>query len=143
MGSDISSVLKVNYEDIQDLCKSSGSGTHAYLISTLPPTMQTCLIKGTLKIEDEISTINAMLSHANEKDRDIILYGKNSNDDTLYKKYQQLTGLGFKSVKVYFGGMFEWLLLQDVYGSDSFPTTSKEIDILKFKPLRNKNALRV
>jgi hypothetical protein len=46
-------------------------------------------------------------------------------------------------VKVYFGGMFEWLLLQDVYGSDSFPTTSKEIDILKFKPLRNKNALRV
>jgi hypothetical protein len=30
--------------------------------------------------------------------------------------------------------MFEWLLLQDIYGAASFPTTSKELDILKYKP---------
>ncbi len=27
--------------------------------------------------------------------------------------------------------MFEWLLLQDIYGFESFPTTSKVLDILK------------
>ena len=30
--------------------------------------------------------------------------------------------------------MFEWLLLQDIYGNDNFPTTSKDLDILKYKP---------
>jgi len=29
--------------------------------------------------------------------------------------------------------MFEWLLLQDVYGEDSFKTDGKELDILKYK----------
>ena len=29
--------------------------------------------------------------------------------------------------------MFEWLLLQDIYGDDEFPTTTKELDILKYK----------
>jgi hypothetical protein len=31
------------------------------------------------------------------------------------------------------GGMFEWLLMQDVYGFDEFPTTTKICDILKFR----------
>ena len=30
---------------------------------------------------------------------------------------------------------FEWLLLQDVFGEDLFPTTSKELDILKFNSI--------
>ena len=29
--------------------------------------------------------------------------------------------------------MFEWLLLQDIYGYDNFPTTIKELDILKYR----------
>jgi hypothetical protein len=29
--------------------------------------------------------------------------------------------------------LFEWLLLQDIYGVDEFPTTIKENDILKYK----------
>ena len=33
------------------------------------------------------------------------------------------------------GGLFEWLLLQDMYGSDEFPTTNKELDVLKYKPI--------
>ena len=36
----------------------------------------------------------------------------------------------------YPGGVFEWLLLQDIYGNDNFPTTKKELDILKYKPKR-------
>ena len=64
----------------------------------------------------------------------IIIYGKNSNDEKIYKKYQQLLTLGFYNVYIYMGGMFEWLLLQDIYGSAEFPTTSKELDILKYKP---------
>jgi enhancing lycopene biosynthesis protein 2 len=35
---------------------------------------------------------------------------------------------------VYTGGLFEWLLLQDIYGTQEFLTTKKELDLLKFKP---------
>jgi hypothetical protein len=35
---------------------------------------------------------------------------------------------------MYLGGMFEWMLLQDIYGKEDFPTTEEELDILKFKP---------
>jgi len=44
-----------------------------------------------------------------------------------------LLKLGFNSVFVYTGGIFEWLLLQDIYGKDEFPTTSEELDILKYR----------
>ena len=30
--------------------------------------------------------------------------------------------------------MFEWLLLQYIYNNTDFPTTKKELDVLKFKP---------
>ena len=30
--------------------------------------------------------------------------------------------------------MFEWLMLQDIYGEKEFPTTKRELDILKYKP---------
>jgi len=40
--------------------------------------------------------------------------------------------LGFLNIYVYLGGIFEWLLLQDIYGDEEFPTTSKIIDILKY-----------
>lgn len=147
MGSSVS-ISKVNYEDLQCVCRTANPmNQHQYqyqyqyqsnantkppvLINTLPPGMQGCLIPGTLPIEEEEVCMNAMLSEPN---REIIVYGKNANDDTVHKKYQQLMGLGFKNARVYPGGMFEWLLLQDIYGAASFPTTSKEMDILKYKP---------
>ena len=49
--------------------------------------------------------------------------------------------LGLKNIYIYSGGLFEWLLLQDIYGEDEFPTTSKELDILKFKPVKYFNNL--
>ena len=64
----------------------------------------------------------------------ILIYGKNSNDDTIYKKYQQFIQLGFPNVYLYMGGLFEWLLLQDIYGQPDFPTTCAQLDILKYKP---------
>jgi len=37
---------------------------------------------------------------------------------------------------MYTGGLFEWLLLQDIYGKTEFPTTTNIIDLLKYKPMR-------
>jgi hypothetical protein len=50
--------------------------------------------------------------------------------------------LGFSDINVYVGGLFEWLLLQDIYGTDEFPTTRIEKDLLKFKG-RKKMSLKM
>jgi len=57
-------------------------------------------------------------------------------DTTVEKKYKQLASLGFSEIYLYSGGMFEWMILQDIYGNAEFPTTSKVLDILKYKPSR-------
>ena len=44
-----------------------------------------------------------------------------------------MQALGFTNIALYLGGLFEWLLLQDIFGFDNFPTTTKTIDILKYK----------
>ena len=75
----------------------------------------------------------------NDKHRVIIIYGENSNDLSIYEKYTQLTDLGFTNVYVYPGGMFEWLLLQEIFSEEHFKTTQKELDILKFKPKSGMN----
>ena len=41
---------------------------------------------------------------------------------------------GFQEVYIYSGGLFEWLLLQDIYSENEFPTTSKVQDFLFYKP---------
>jgi hypothetical protein len=122
------SIRKVNCEDMQKACKN----TNQYIIiNTLESNMQSCLIANTIKIENEEAVMNSMIKESNRKH--VIIYGRNCNDEKVYKKYEQLIKLGFINVYVYVGGMFEWLLLQDIYGSDLFPTTSKELDILKYK----------
>jgi len=101
------------------------------IINTLPTNNQSCLIVGTISIENEEQILNDCLkSNKNEK---IVVYGKNSYDEKVIIKYKQLYGLGFTDVNIYMGGMFEWLLLQEIYGKDNFPTTTEEIDILKYK----------
>ena len=122
------SIKKINFEDMQTVIKNS----ELYLIiNTLPQTEQSCLIVNTTMATDEESIINRFLKE--NKNIRIIIYGKNCNDDTVQKKYQQLISLGFYNMYVYNGGLFEWLLLQDIYGKDLFPTTKKELDLLKFK----------
>ena len=80
---------------------------------------------------DEEKLINTYLSK--NININIVVYDKNANASNLMKKYDQLIGLGFPNVFIYPGGLFEWLCLQDIYGYDNFPTTIKELDILKFK----------
>ena len=126
MGSQLSSMNKVNFEDVQWVIKENKP---FLLINTLKTTNQKCLIKGTLPIDKEESIINQQI-----KNRRIIIYGRNANDESISHKYQQLLKLGFLNIYIYPGGLFEWLCLQDIYGKGSFPTTISELDILKYKP---------
>lgn len=123
------SMRKINFEDMQTVTKNP----EIYLlINTLPlGEYQSCLIHGTVSSSQEETGINKYLKE--NKGVKIIIYGKNCNDDSVQKKYQQLLTLGFFNVYAYSGGLFEWLMLQDIYGPDLFPTTKKEKDILKFK----------
>jgi hypothetical protein len=128
------SILKINFEDMQTVMKNPES---YLLINTLPENEQHCLIKNTTPISQEERIINKYLNEG--KGIKIVLYGRNCNDENLTKKYNQLISLGFYNIYMYPGGIFEWLLLQDVYGNELFPTTSNELDILKFKPRSSLN----
>ena len=81
--------------------------------------------------EREEELINKLIK--SNQNVNIIVYDENANAPNLMKKYNQLIGLGFVNVFIYPGGLFEWLLLQDIYGFENFPTTNQERDILKFK----------
>jgi hypothetical protein len=121
-------IPKINFEDVQIACKNS----EVYLlINTLPVYEQSCLILNSIHASQEETIINKHLKINTQVP--ILIYGKNANDETIYKKYQQFIQLGFTNVYLYMGGLFEWLLLQDIYGSSDFPTTTKELDLLKFK----------
>ena len=121
-------INKINFDDMNYAIKSN----KYLIINVLDANDQLCLIKNTIPYNQEETIINNYLQK--DKSINIIVYGKNCNDDLIYKKYSQLKTLGFYSIYLYVGGMFEWLLLQDIYTDEVFPTTSKCIDILKFKP---------
>tara|TARA_Y100000590_G_C15081497_1_gene774008 strand:- start:95 stop:523 length:429 start_codon:yes stop_codon:yes gene_type:complete len=123
-----SSIKKVNFEDIQLIIKNH---KQCLLINTLDRTEQDCLISKTIPITMEERIINTYMKK--NKEIEIIIYDKNANTSNIMKKYDQLLGLGFINVYIYPGGLFEWLLMQDIYGFENFPTTKKELDILKFK----------
>ena len=124
------SIQKINYEDIQYVIKNS---ENHILINTLNDGEQDCLIQNTINVDKEVELINKLIKIGN-KQLKIIIYGRNCNDEKLYAKYNQLSSLGFYNVYIYMGGLFEWLMLQDIYGTSEFPTTKKELDILKYKP---------
>jgi hypothetical protein len=123
----VSSTKYINFEDMQ----SAIANKDYIIINTLQETYQGCLIAGTLNMKNEEEILNAHLK--TNKSIRIIIYGMNSQDHTVEKKYEQLLSLGFYKVFVYNGGMFEWLLLQDIYGKEIFMTTKSERDILKYK----------
>jgi hypothetical protein len=117
----------INFFDMQNFCKNKNN----VIINTLCDNNQNCLINNTLSSNNEVKIINNYLN--TNKNINIIIYGENSCDEKLIKKYIQLQKLGFNNVYVYMGGLFEWLLLQQIYGEDEFPTTIKVNDILKYK----------
>jgi len=104
------------------------------IITTLSNKNISNLIKNTINPNEEELCINDMIDN-NRFNEIIIIYGKNTCDNNIYLKYKDLITFGFINVYVYAGGMFEWMLLQDIYGMDDFPTTTNELDILKFKPI--------
>ena len=122
------STRKVNFEDVQYSMKNKNK---FLLINTLDSSRQNILIKNTVPISREEELINKLIK--SNQNVNIIVYDENANAPNLMKKYDQLIGLGFVNVFIYPGGLFEWLLLKDIYGFDNFPTTSQETDILKFK----------
>jgi rhodanese-related sulfurtransferase len=129
------SLPKINFEDIQYAIKNKESHL---LINTLDSEKQDCLILNTVLASQEENLLNKIIN-SNYKNIKIIVYGENDNDEKIYKKYRQLSSLGFYNVYIYMGGMFEWLMLQDIYGFNEFPTTKKQLDLLKFKPPKKLN----
>lgn len=117
----------INFEDIQHVINDNDT----LLINTLDASKQSCLIVGTLPIENETKIMNEQLTK--NKNIRIVIYGMNAMDETILRKYEQLHQLGFTNVFLYLGGLFEWLLLQDIYTFKLFPTTANERDILKYK----------
>ena len=127
------SYKKIGFEDV----KYSLENPDLYiLINTLSLDHQKNVIKNTINAEKEEWIINKVLEEYEMNIKRIIVYGTNSNDETALNKANQLVQLGFKNVYLYCGGMFEWLLLQEIYGFDEFPTTHyvKNSDLLYYKP---------
>jgi hypothetical protein len=120
-------IKSIGFEDVKYAIK-----TNKLIINTLTVVEQDCLIVGTLAYDKEEHIINHLIE-TGDKDQIIIIYGKHSSDESPQKKYHQLIKHGFQQVYLYRGGLFEWLLLQDIYSSQEFPTTSICKDILMFR----------
>ena len=131
MGNAESHIKTVNFDNVK-------YDKHL-LIHVMDEKDQTLLIKGTLTIEDEIKTLNSVLSASKQGETRIIIYGKNTDDyEKVIRRYKQLRTLGFDAC-VYFGGLFEWLLLQEIYGISEFPIEKRGIapmDALKYAPAK-------
>ena len=128
MGNIISAQInRINFIDMQKFINNENN----LIINTLSDNNQNCLINNTITADKEVDIINKYLN--NNKNINIIIYGENSCDEKIVKKYVQLQKLGFFNIYIYMGGLFEWLLLQQIYGDNEFPTTSAVYDILKYK----------
>ena len=132
MGQVYSNFSHVNYEELQTKIKR---GITIILLNTLSVDNQSYLIKGTLKAAYEIGIMNEYLKK--NKNIEIIIYGKDHYDTSVIKKYNQLKKLGFKNVSIYFGGLFEWALLQDIYGSSNFETDGQIKDPIQISKYKN------
>lgn len=130
-----SSLVKiVNFETVQEALKHPE--THV-LVNVLSSDEQDCLILNTLPIHLEEKTINQWVQSYEGASKTVILYGKNCGDYSLLeKKNKDFISLGFFNTYVYLGGLFEWVLLQDIYGTENFPTTKIILDILQFRGMK-------
>jgi len=128
-----SRIKKANFEDIQYAIQHPNE---CILINTLSTEEQDCLILGTILAYQEENIINEIITRIDIPDKRVIIYGRNSSDYSPETKYKQLSKLGIPDIAVYAGGLFEWLLLQDIYGTKAFPTTKKNADLLRYKALK-------
>lgn len=121
----------------EDMKRAVSNPSKFLIINTLPGNDQGILIRGTVPFEREEAMINEQLTNYTSPDLPVIIYGRNSCDISVDAKQTQLRSLGIKDVYVYVGGLFEWLLLNEVYGNDEFcvDTNQKSIDLLRYRPI--------
>jgi 3-mercaptopyruvate sulfurtransferase SseA len=87
--------------------------------------------------KEEEAFMERYLAGELQQEYTFVVYGRHTCDAAPYRKQAQLRSLGISRVYVYAGGLFEWLLLQDVYGSEAFPTRGgPPKDLLTFRPAR-------
>jgi hypothetical protein len=122
----------IGFEDVKSAIQDHTVKKYI-IINTLPANNQDCLIRYTIHAKDEEHVMNEFLLI--DADIHIIVYGRNSTDENANRKYKQIQKLGFDNVYLYTGGLFEWLLLQEVYGKTEFPTTTVCRDILQYRVL--------
>lgn len=127
MGNQVAQV--VSFEKVQFAVQHTED---FFIINTLNLKDQDCLIQGTMDAGIETKVLNDCIARG-RMEVPIIVYGRNHADEKVDEKGAQLSKIGFRKVYLYKGGMFEWLLLQEIYGTDMFPTTRQELDLLRFK----------
>lgn len=126
------SIKKLGFEDIKyAICHKE-----YLLINTMDSQSQGCLIYGTISLGEEEATLNRFIDESEQGLAKIVIYGRNSTDDSVDRKADQLYSLGFREIYIYSGGIFEWLLLQDIYGSGEFPTIGKCRDPIDYRGSR-------
>ena len=76
-------IQKVGFEDIQYMYKNPEK---YILINTLPNNQQECLIYNTIPYEKEEILLNTLLQSYDLHNKHIVIYGKNSIDETSEKK---------------------------------------------------------
>ena len=126
------SIKKIGFEDI----KYAVCHKEYLVINTMDSQSQGCLIYGTVSLGEEEAILNRFIEESDQGSAKIVIYGRNSTDISVDQKAEQLSCLGFREVYIYSGGIFEWLLLQDIYGSIEFPTIGKCRDPIDYRGAR-------
>jgi hypothetical protein len=125
---------RVGFDDV--LGAIAAPKTHI-IISTLPEDKQDVLFPNTLSYRTEEDAVNDLVAAGNTT-IPILIYGRDATDASPDKKYAQLRSLGFTDVHIYAGGMFEYLLLRDVYGAAKFPLEGagvRKADPISYQPV--------
>ena len=76
---------KIGYEDV--LYAISKTDNYV-IINTMTHDIQNCLIKSTLSVDSETDILNKMVENYQYNSITIIIYGINSADETVDKKYK-------------------------------------------------------
>jgi len=126
----------ISFDNIVKIVNTNNNYKSVLLINTMNILEQSILIKLTTIATDEEHEIEKLID-IGDFYHTIFIYGKNNLDISVNNKYDQLIGLGFINVYIYGAGMFEWLLLRDIYGDDNFPITTTQpnntFNILTYK----------
>lgn len=130
-----SNIVRIGFETMKKymmMMMMNKNGNDVFIINTLSMNEQHCLLLNTLEAQQEEKIINDFVQDYNFNVV-LVVYGKNAYDLTAENKCKELMKLGFCNVHWYVGGMFEWLLLQELYGKDEFPTTHDCKDLLYYR----------